>query len=158
MVTPWLSLQVHMHHIQSGLSQMGNLHAFMLPQKATNTPHQQQLQVCIQMYRKMCHRLRDSVSGCECDFTQPWAHLFEHAFTCRSHLKWHLRIILIYFELIWVKPKYVHFLSGCQREVGAEILTYRRMYEEEGIAASSPIFLVSASAFYSHIEIIKLTL
>ena len=36
-----------MHHIQSGLSQMGNLHAFMLPQKAgpaNNATHQQQLQ------------------------------------------------------------------------------------------------------------------
>ena len=27
------AVEVHMQHIQSGLSQMGNLHAFMLPQK-----------------------------------------------------------------------------------------------------------------------------
>ena len=41
------AVEVHMHHIQSGLSQMGNLHAFMLPQKAgpaNNATHQQQLQ------------------------------------------------------------------------------------------------------------------
>ena len=44
------AVEVHMQHIQSGLSQMGNLHAFMLPQKAgppsgaNATHHQQQLQ------------------------------------------------------------------------------------------------------------------
>jgi len=41
------AVEVHMQHIQSGLSQMGNLHAFMLPQKAgpaNNATHQQQLQ------------------------------------------------------------------------------------------------------------------